>query len=139
MSDSAKRKRKGPSETPREVLGSLPAHRPQRVTARRLSTRTSATNGAAAAGAEAGRAPSGERTRARAPKPATQTAAQTVIARAPTQGFESEEIPLDAALQPPGTTQLLGSALELSLAAARGTLRGVGRLLAGTFERLPRP
>lgn len=135
MSDSAKRKRARPSETPREVLSSLPAHRPQRVTARRLSTRASAGNGAAPARAEvAGSAPA-ESSRPRTAKPA----AQTVLAHAPRQGFESEEIPLDRALQPPSAPQLLGSALELALAAAQGTLTRGGRLLLGAFERLPRP
>lgn len=135
MSDSAKRKRARPSETPREVLSSLPAHRPQRVTARRLGARASAGNGAAPARAEVAASAPAERARPHAAKPAL----QTVGAHAPSQGFESEEIPLDRALQPPSTTQLLGSALELAMAATQGTLTRGGRLLLGALERLPRP
>lgn len=143
MSDSEKPKRARPSAPAREVLSSLPSHRPQRVTARRLSTRQNAANGTAPKRAKPPAPASSERPRsrrsdavkpARTPKPTP----EILGPRAPRQGFESEEIPLGTSIDPPSAPQLVGSALELAATIAQGTLTRGGRLLLGALERLPR-
>ncbi|HEY1456971.1 MAG TPA: hypothetical protein VGF15_00505 [Solirubrobacteraceae bacterium] len=147
MSDPAKPKPKRPPEPPaREVLTSLPAHRPQRVTARRAATRNAP---------EPARTPStapGKPVQQRRAKPASAPAKRTspkptsavrhaagIEERvAPKQGFESDEIMPGVSVKPPSAPQMLGSALELTASVAQGALSRGGRLLLGALERLPR-
>lgn len=138
MSDSDERKRTRPPAPAREVLSSLPSHRPQRVTARRLSTRQNAANGTAPKKRAEPKAPAAsERPSPRKPK-TVEPAAEILGPRAPRQGFESEEIPAGASIDPPSAPQLLGSALELAGTLTQGTLTRGGRLLLGALQRLPR-
>lgn len=149
MSDSDKAKRARPSAPQPGVLGSLPSHRPQRVTARRLSTRQNTANGSAPKRTKPPAPTSSERPRSRrsqavkpAPspkKPSPQIPSPQIPSpRAPRQGFESEEIPKGTSIDPPSATQLVGSALELAASIAQGTMTRGGRLLLGALERLPR-
>ena len=154
MSESDKSKRPG-ADAPqkREVLTRLPAHRPQRVTARRAATRKRAPS--------ADTPPPGEPTGAKNPKPAAKTAKRATRATpkkravassagtarrvanpppgpAPKQGFESEDVLAGVAVKPPSNSELLISTVELAVGAAQSTIARGGRLLAGALTRLPR-
>jgi hypothetical protein len=151
MSESDKSKRPGTNAPQkREVLTRLPAHRPQRVTARRAATRKRAP----AADTPAPDEPTG----AKDPKPAAKTAKRATSkkravassagtarhvanpppAPAPKQGFESEEVLAGVAVKPPSNSELLISTVELAVGAAQSTIVRGGRLLAGALTRLPR-
>jgi hypothetical protein len=144
MSNSAEGNDKPPSHgEPREVLSSLPRHRPQRLTARREATRKaqSARAPARKPSADAPKAPR----KAASVSPAKAMAKKTQPVKlkaqkpAPKQGFEIDEAQLGTSIEPPDGTEMILSALKLGGSLAQSGLSRGGTLLKGALGRLPRP
>jgi len=145
-------------ETPPEgagVLANLPRTRPQRATARRAAARSADAAAAESASANGnGRAPrASARTRkppasgakrAAPVKPSRPKAARAKPARkrvsedVPRQGYESVEERATGPVQPPGGTELLGTAAEIVGEIAKAGISGGERLLRDALSRLGR-
>jgi hypothetical protein len=141
------------------VLAKLPRTRPQRSSARRAAARGAAgANGAvkvqkapSADRAASSRARTGARsatTAGRPPKPRTAKSPAEGAARrpgatepgreaVPRQGFECEGESSSSAVQPPGGTELLTSAVEIVGEVAKAGLSTGERLLKDLLSRLP--
>ncbi len=138
-----------PSPDAAGVLANLPRTRPQRATARRTAARSAAaaeqpsTNGNGSAPRAAARKPAAKRTapakpsRAKAPraKPARKRQAEDGV---PRQGYESVEERATGPVQPPGGTELVGTAAEIVSEIARAGISGGERVLRDVLSRLGR-
>ena len=153
----------GRGEVPAErqsVLGNLPRTRPQRSSARRAAARSSTAAGtsaevdakparaaskaprtsgrkasaaARASRPKAAKAAGAKQRKARKPaRGATSAAKQTV----PRQGFETEADRARGPVQPPGSTELLASAVEIVGDLAKSGLATGERVLKDVFSRL---
>lgn len=157
--------RSRPTKTDSGVLSGLSNTRPQRPSARRAAARKAAATTAAketshgaspAKPAQPGKAkptspprksPAPKRSRAsqtaaarRAPTPKRATPIQPVAPRIPHQGFEAEsEIEAGAAVHPPSSFDMAGSAVGLLGELAQSGVARSGRLLKGALSRLPKP
>jgi len=148
------------------VLSNLPRTRPQRASARRSAARradaaASDAGGAAdtAAANGNGRAPraaprkatAGKRTAAKARKTATapsrtkaprakpaKTARKHDADAVPRQGYESVEERATGPVQPPGGTELIGTAAEIVSEIAKAGLSGGERVVRDVLSRLGR-
>ncbi len=136
------------------VLANLPRTRPQRATARRTAARSA---NAAAAEERAssngnGSAPRAEKRKAAASgakraapaKPAPARAARAKPARrraaeeVPKQGYESVEERATGPVQPPGGTELIGTAAEIVSEIAKAGISGGERVVRGLLSHLGR-
>lgn len=139
MSDSSRPNDKPqPSGEQREVLTSLPRHRPQRLTARREANRASQAakkpsakpvGPTAASPSKAAKAPKPKVLRAKPVSPPPQRPA-------PKQGFDIDDPQLGRSVEPPNGSEILLSALRLSGSVAQGSISTGGRLLKGALRRL---
>lgn len=135
------------------VLANLPRTRPQRATARRAAARSA--NAAAEESTSAngnGRAPGTSTRKPAAPsakrtapaKPSRPKAARAKPARkrpaedVPRQGYESVEERATGPVQPPGGTELVGTAAEIVNEIAKAGISGGERLLRDVLSRLGR-
>jgi hypothetical protein len=110
------------------VMGSLPKTRPQRASARRKPAAKTAQKPAV----KTARKPAHR-------KPARRKPAKAEPKRAPRQGFEAEsELELRKPVQPPGSTELAASVVELIGELAQSGLTGGGKLLKDALSRLSR-
>ncbi len=130
------------------MLGNLPRTRPQRATARRTAARSAnaaaeqqpSQNGNGSAPRTTARKPAAKRTapakpgRAKAPraKPAREPQGKQV----PRQGYESVEERATGPVQPPGGTELVGTAAEIVSEIAKAGISGGERVLRGVLSRL---
>jgi hypothetical protein len=115
------------------VLSSLPSTRPQRPSARRAAARQSA-----AAKAERVAAKPKRNTRPK-PKPTAKplVAPKPAEPPVPRQGFESEEtIEMGQPVQPPSSSELAASMVELVGELAQTGLSAGGRVLRDALTRL---
>jgi hypothetical protein len=133
------------------VLANLPRTRPQRASARRAAARGSAAKAQQPHDGERATATAPAKTRASAKpkraaaKPAKRPA-KAKSARAPRraaaepvprQGFASEEERATGSVQPPGGTELIGTAAEIISELAKAGISGGERLLRDVLSRLP--
>jgi hypothetical protein len=142
------------------VLANLPRTRPQRASARRAAARSTgerdasaSSNGGPAAGtprksaarsgagagasaAATGEKPVPRRAKAR-PKPAKAPRARKAD-EVPRQGFESVEERATGPVQPPGGTELLGTATEIVGELAKAGISGTERVVRDLLSRLGR-
>jgi hypothetical protein len=142
-------------ETPPEgagVLANLPRTRPQRATARRTAARsanaakeTTSANGNGRAPRTSPRKPSAPSAKRASPaKPSRPKAARAKPARkrpvedVPRQGYESVEERATGPVQPPGGTELVGTAAEIVNEIAKAGISGGERLLRDVLSRLGR-
>ncbi len=122
----------GAAEEP-GVLSSLPSTRPQHASARRVAARQSA-----AAKAEQVPAKPKRTTRPK-PKPTAKPRVAPKLAEpaVPRQGFESEErIEMGRPVQPPSSSELAASMVELVGELAQTGLSAGGRVLRDALTRL---
>jgi hypothetical protein len=139
-----------PSPDAAGVLANLPRTRPQRATARRTAARTAnaaagqpSANGNGSAPRTAARKPAAKRTapakpsQAKAPraKPARKRQAEDAV---PRQGYESVEERATGPVQPPGGTELVGTAAEIVSEIAKAGISGGERVLRDVLSRLGR-
>lgn len=132
------------------VLANLPRTRPQRATARRTAARSAnaaaeqpSANRNGSAPRPAARKPAAKRTaaakpsRAKAPraKPARKRQAEESV---PRQGYESVEERATGPVQPPGGTELVGTAAEIVSEIAKAGISGSERVLHDVLSRLGR-
>jgi hypothetical protein len=110
-----------PSTPPQDsgVLVNLPRTRPQRASPRRAAARKTASG--ARRGAAAGPRESAPRRDA-----------------APKQGFESDSESMSGSVQPPGSAELVASAVEMVGELAKVGLSTGERVLRDVISRLPR-
>jgi hypothetical protein len=115
------------------VLSSLPSTRPQRPSARRAAARQSAA-------ARAERAPAKPKRSARPtpkPIPKPRVAPKLTEPPVPRQGFEAEEtIEMGHPVQPPSSSELAASMVELVGELAQTGLSAGGRVLRDALTRL---
>jgi hypothetical protein len=113
------------------VLSSLPSTRPQRPSARRAAARQSAA-------ARAERAPAKPKRSARTtPTARPRVAPKPAEPAVPRQGFESEEtIEMGRPVQPPSSSELAVSMVELVGELAQTGLSASGRVLRDALTRL---
>lgn len=115
------------------MLSSLPSTRPQRPSARRAAARQSAA-------AKAERVPAkSKRTTRPKPKPTAKprVAPKPAEPPVPRQGFESEEtIEMGHPVQPPSSSELAASMVELVGELAQTGLSAGGRVLRDALTRL---
>jgi hypothetical protein len=136
------------------ILGSLPNTRPQRASARRTAARGAAQARTAAAqakppakakkpaakskAARSGASPAAKQGRPTA-RPAARRAAAKAQLTAPRQGFESDgDLASGSAVQPPSSTEIVASVVEVFGDLAQSGLAGGGRLVKDALTRLLR-
>lgn len=154
--DAGTERRPAQADTPQEsagVLANLPRTRPQRATARRAAARSAnaaakeqaSPNGNGRAPGTAARKPAAGtakrtapakpgRARATRAKPARKRQAEAV----PRQGYESVEDRATGPVQPPGGTELVGTAAEILSEIAKAGVSGGERVLRDVLSRLGR-
>ncbi len=133
------------------VLGRLPRTRPQRSSPRRAAARKSTTaataattNGAApaaATSATAQRVRSGQRATRKA-KPSVRAGgarvrSARVLEDVPPQGYECEDDAARGTVRPPGSAELVASAVELVGELAKSGISTGERLVKDALSRLP--
>jgi hypothetical protein len=139
------------AETPTDagVLANLPRTRPQRATARRAAARSAnaaeqptSPNGNGSAPRSAPRKAAAKRAAPAKPKPARAKTARPKVTRAgkteevPRQGYESVEERATGPVQPPGGTELVGTAAEIVSEIAKAGISGGERVLRDVLSRL---
>ena len=131
------------------VLANLPRTRPQRATARRAAARSAqpdaGTNGNGRAPRGTQRKPAKKPAATAAttkPKPARPKAARAPRRRerdeVPRQGYESVEERATGPVQPPGGTEMIGTAAEIVSELAKAGISGGERVVRDLLSRLGR-